>query len=478
MVFVCALLTPALIAVAVMLFGPWGVDERPHVVVCIDTLRADHTSVYGYERDTTPHLARIAADGLVLRSHYANATWTKPSVASMLTGLHPTAHGSREGQFINPRRDRESRAVDALSDKHDTLAEVFGEAGYVTGAHVTNINMLPKFGYAQGYDDYNFVRDATAVDHVNASDREAIAYARRNLADARKPQFVWVHIMSVHQYTSPAPSRPFACEAKTPIDRDAPAHGRVRDYEFLEDAVTDYDNSIHFVDGLVGELFDFVQNEVPNTVLCVTSDHGEEFYEHGGFEYGTTVYDEMVRIPGVFHGPLVPRGEVAGFSDSLDLFPSLLAIAGVTDAAERLPHGQRLFEGGVPSPGKEPVFAEQHDRTAHRRHTGLDGSGKFIRRQHKKTGEERFEFYSEAGRIEGENEFAGLPEGDSERYRGRLSDFESQARRWFEKYVGVLDRSTVGLRDFEAFRSLGYAGTSEVGREDGPLEGSEDRSED
>lgn len=75
-------------------------DARPNVViVSLDTLRADHTSVHGYDRDTKPNLRRIGEQGLVLRSHFANAPWTKPSVASLITGLHPSAHGSRVGQF-------------------------------------------------------------------------------------------------------------------------------------------------------------------------------------------------------------------------------------------------------------------------------------------------------------------------------------------------------------------------------------------
>ncbi len=75
-------------------------DTRPNIViVLVDTLRADHTSIHGYDRDTTPNLRRIGEQGLVLRSHFVIAPWTKPSVASLITGLHPSAHGSRVGQF-------------------------------------------------------------------------------------------------------------------------------------------------------------------------------------------------------------------------------------------------------------------------------------------------------------------------------------------------------------------------------------------
>ncbi len=89
-----------------------GPPSKPNLIlVLVDTLRADHTSVYGYERDTTPSLRRIAEEGLVFRSHFANAPWTKPSVASIVTGLHPSAHGSREGQFDSLRHIAKLKAA-------------------------------------------------------------------------------------------------------------------------------------------------------------------------------------------------------------------------------------------------------------------------------------------------------------------------------------------------------------------------------
>lgn len=138
-------------------------QPRPNVViVVIDTLRADHTSLHGYDRPTTPNLQRIADEGLVLRSHFANAPWTKPSVASMITGLHPSAHGSRVGQFETLQQIAALRAagatpsIEILSPEHTTLAERLRDAGYRTAAFVANFHLTPRFGYDQGYDEYRF----------------------------------------------------------------------------------------------------------------------------------------------------------------------------------------------------------------------------------------------------------------------------------------------------------------------------------
>ena len=433
--------------------GPAG-DDRPNiVVVCVDTLRADHCSLYGYSRPTTPNLERLAAEGFVARCFFANAPWTKPSVASYYTGLLPSAHGSRVGMFAAERK--EERTVEVLSDRHTTLAEALAAAGYRTAAYTTNFNMAPKFGYAQGFEDYGFVaeRGQRMVD----LDAEGMQFGLEMLQEREQdgaPRFLWLHLMSVHQYASPDSGRPFRSETSTAIPREARQAHRVERYPDLEAALDAYDHSILYVDRLIGKFFDAVR-ERSDTVLVVLADHGEEFLDHGGFEHGATLFREQLAVPFVAWGPGVPKGEMAGIADSLDLFPTLCALAGA-DCPD--PAGQGMFEpdGGVGA-GKEQSFAEQHQRTRYRRYSLLWDDRKLIREIDKKTGEADLRVLLDA-------RAGGRPVApryvDEERLAPFLAALEEQrakAERTLDEKVGEVETLLVTDEDLERLRALGYA---------------------
>ena len=156
--------------------------------------------------------------------------------------------------------------------------------------------------------------------------------------------------MAVHQYESPPAARLFTSKARTPIALDARQRWRVEKYGSLEKAVDAYDNAVVFTDRLVGELFNAIAARFPDTLLIVTSDHGEEFFDHGGYEHGLTLYNEVLWVPCVLWGPGVPRGEVAEVTDSLDLLPTIAAAAGTSLPAPAGPcplrsRGSRAGEG-------------------------------------------------------------------------------------------------------------------------------------
>ena len=429
-------------------------DGLPNVVVvCIDTVRADHTSLYGYERPTTPNLERIAAEGLVLGRHFANAPWTKPSVASIITGLHPSAHGSRVGQFT----EAEDQFVEVLSDENLTMAEVFQAAGYLTLAHVTNYNMLGRFGYDQGYDEYRFVEEATGDTKVNAADRAAVKFALEALEAEEGPVFAWVHMMSVHQYIAPPRYQRFhAPEGElTRIDEDAIAYGRVQEYDTVEGAVADYDNAILFTDALVGRLFDTIREEHPNTILLVTSDHGEEFYDHGGFEHASTLYNEMLLVPAVLWGPGVPTGRIEGITDSIDLLPTLVELATGRPAEGPFP-GVSVLDGGAPGNGKPATFAEQHHRSPYQRYSIVEDGAKLIRNERKRTGVVTYQLFRDAFAIEGK---AAGPRKAPE-LRERLSEVIDLMRRAAEahhaEHVGDTETEALSPEDLAELKALGY----------------------
>ena len=114
------------------------------LIYLVDTLRADRLGVYGYDKPTSPNLDALAGDGIVFSHGLAQSSWTRPSVASLLTGLHPRSHG------VNSR-------ADALSETATTLAVALGAAGYQTAAFVTNGNVSPTYGFDLGFDDFSYL---------------------------------------------------------------------------------------------------------------------------------------------------------------------------------------------------------------------------------------------------------------------------------------------------------------------------------
>jgi arylsulfatase A-like enzyme len=429
-------------------------EQPPNIVlVLVDTLRADHTSLYGYERATTPNLERIAAEGLVMRNHMASAAWTKPSVASIITGLHPSAHGSRVGLFKTMERLEEMRAkgrnptVDVLGESHECLAEALAGGGYHTAALINNFHLTPKFGYHQGYEDYRFTPG-------KFDDKGFIDATIQVLKDQDGPAFVWCHTMSVHQYINPEGFDVFKPEGATPIPADAPHAKRVKRYSDIETPVAEYDNSILYVDSLIGELFDYIKAEEPNTILIITADHGEEFFDHGSFEHGHTLYNELVRVPLVIWGPGVPVGEVTGITDSIDIFPTLLAAAGVTPTADL--DGQLLFEDGQATRGKLESFAEKHWDNGPKRFLLVREGGKLIVNQDQKTGEETFEFYADPMVDTDANVVESMDPAEVDRYRQRLQVLQDKAAQHFTDTVGDKEVTNLDAYDVQQLKELGY----------------------
>ena len=454
------LISAAVIIVSFIVFfnGFDSSQKKPNVVIIlVDTLRADHCSLYGYRRNTTPNLKRIAAKGLKLENHFANSPWTKPSVASIITGLLPTAHGSRIGQFED-LKEKKSPLVEVLNPGVKTLAETLKENGYSTHAFLSNWHLTPKFGYAQGYDDYYLQADWHFEGGVWKLDKKLMhstAEVLEKNKEKGKPVFIWCHLMSVHDYCSPTDSDKFLPERSTPIPKDAAQIRRVKDYDSIEKAVCDYDASILYVDRLVGELFDFIVTHAPNTIFIVTSDHGEEFYEHGGFDHSRTLYNEILRVPGVIWGPGVPTGVMTHMSDSIDLLPTILTYLGI-DVDSDL-KGSALFRGNNICREKEKeVFAEQHHFGHYKRFTLIRDGKKMIINRHKKTGEEIFEFYGDALDIEKKNIFDSMGREMVKQFKQIINRYKKENILYFKRKIGKRQYKNLDKEDIQRLRSLGY----------------------
>lgn len=268
--------------------------------VVVDTWRADHCSLYGYERPTTPHLDELARDALVFEDAISQCSWTAPAVASLLTGLYPTEHGVVHGEPLQPRQQ--------------TLMEHLQQAGLSTYALSTNPLIGPEDGYAQGVETFEYLPHLRA-DEVNQ-------YFLHWLDDRRGWRWgAYLHYMDPHDpYDAPAPAgRAFTDpgyqglfvqqgEALNDLFHTVnfghpPAHAYdAEDLAYLEAA---YDGEILFWDQQFGQLIAELRRrgELERTVVAITSDHGEEFAEHGMFKHGHQLYDESVRVPLVLYAP-------------------------------------------------------------------------------------------------------------------------------------------------------------------------------
>lgn len=329
---VAALLLPGLLGLA--LAAPRASSPGPAVApppnapnvvfVMIDTLRVDEVGAYNPEaaaRNQTPALDALAREGIVFSQAFAQASWTRPSVASALTGRFPSAHGS-------------THKDDALPDAAQTLAELLRAKGYRTAGIVTNYNLAPDFNFQQGFDDYVYLTpryflgadDTTAklalyqifrlvheryassghdVDRYYQDARrttdEALGWLDRRGTDRSRPFFLWVQYMDPHDpYFAHDGSGDVFGHA---INPNPPKSQRDRILEV-------YRQEIRYNDEHLGRLFDGLRQRglLDRSVVFVWADHGEEFLDHDDWWHGTTLYDEQVHVPLIVRLPRVsPR---------------------------------------------------------------------------------------------------------------------------------------------------------------------------
>ena len=320
--------------------------DGPNILVyMIDTLRADHLGAYGYERATSPNIDALAADGTLFLNAIAQSPWTKPSVASVLTGLNPQIHG------VNGRKD-------ALSLEATTLAELLWDAGYYTGAIYTNGN-LSHMGLGQGYKDYEHLRERmTRSIHVLSDELNEQAFRWLDRRDKAKPFFLYLHATDPHSPYTP-PDGYLERLGLEVVDPDAGLSEKVRelkrgevDEQQLADLVALYDAEIRFNDEQFGRLIAELKRQglYDSTLILVVSDHGEEFFDHGWWQHGKTLYQEQLGVPLIVR---FPNGEGAGNSieaiaQHIDIVPTILDVAGVEMPEGLTGRSLRGLLSGVP----------------------------------------------------------------------------------------------------------------------------------
>lgn len=319
----------------------------PIVLISLDTLRADHTSLYGYHLETTPTLEALARGATVYERAQASSPWTLPSHASMFTGLYPREHGARNyrPEELEPDGSPKPRP---LGSRPVTLAEVLGAAGYRTGAVVANEAYLaPRFGVARGFDDYEVVSGTCDVVNERALDWIDSCGDRRF--------FLFLNYMDTHlPYNSGrradgrrTPRSMRLMQALKPIV----LAGRSGDGgAMLRALVKDYDDAVRRLDAGLGELFAALSRRGlwDGALVVVTSDHGEFLGEHDLVEHGKDVYQGVAHVPLLVKAPDQEVGEVDGQWISHVHLPGLIldraGLAGLPAAAPlmRERSGERL----------------------------------------------------------------------------------------------------------------------------------------
>lgn len=339
--------------------------RRPDIVlITIDALRADHLSAYGYRRFTSPAIDRIAARGRVFTNATTQAPYTKAAVASLMSGLYPSAHKTITvtvaiDDAMTGRPTTATPSTDVLPSGITTLAEALHGSGYRTLGFTANPFLIDAFGFGQGFDVFEFYPggEFATVDRLIDG---AVAAVQQS---GGGPVFLWVHMMEPHSpYDPPAWADDlFALEGTPRLIPDLTAvppwleRGTPPDLRIYE---RDYDSEIAVADAGVGTLLRaFSQargGAAPLTVI--TADHGEQFLEHGGFEHNTTLYEELIRVPLIVSGPGLGAGIVDTPVELIDLFPTLLKLSG-SGAAIDLP-GRDLQEVISAAGSARPVYAE------------------------------------------------------------------------------------------------------------------------
>ncbi len=339
-------------------------DQSPPnvLLIVVDTLRADRLSFYGHVRDTSPEMKRLIADrGVVMEQAYAQAPWTLPSVASMMTGLDPA-------RFLD-----ENGHPWGLPEGAVTLAEVLSEAGYDTRAFVANPTLHEGNGFAQGFEHFETAPYDVASLRLHADSLDA--RIQPQLESLQEPFFLYAHYLDPHDpYENPEledGKSPFFPEYTGRL-RGTDVHGLYLRKLAMEDPEQDvkhlkalYDSEIRYVDRYIGEMLGALPEEtVAETLVVLSSDHGEELYDHGGWKHGESVYQEQIRVPLVFRwdGRLPAGRRVESTVRLLDVMPTVLDATGLLspELAESL-EGRSLLPMLEGERGEElPAFSRHH----------------------------------------------------------------------------------------------------------------------
>ena len=347
-----------------------GLKGKPNILwIVMDTVRADHLSCYGYHRNTTPNIDRIAGEGILFENAISAAPWTLPSHASMFTGMFPSKHGTDTEHLW-------------LEGNFQSIAEVLRAHGYSTFGYSNNPYVSHRNNLSQGFDSFEMtpygkvpenseladllkvnivkpeVQNILLMDDGASRTNEVV---KRWIADAHQaetPFFVFINYMEAHR-----PYHPPEAYAMPYLGKDVSFAKAMSVNQIPSDYITGqvemsdgdfdilcalYDGEISYLDFRMGQLFDYLRELeiLDDTVLIITSDHGENFGEHHLMGHLLCIYDTLLHVPLVIRYPAffeagLRIGEQAQLTD---IFPTILDIVAIDRDSEAI-QGYSLLKG-------------------------------------------------------------------------------------------------------------------------------------
>ena len=460
--------------------------KRPNVLIyMIDTLRADHASLYGYARDTTPFLKKLGTTGLVFENCQVQATWTKPSTASLLTSLYSFSHG-----IVND--------YDTIPKGAATMAGELRAAGYVTAGIVANPFAGRVSGLQRGFD---YLDEWAVIQRYrkDAEDRGTDSAAVNKIVfpwldeHREEPFFLYVHTTDPHapyrppagfeeKFANPAETADFNRTYKRLVDKREYGGGAVVNRagclrngvnpdRFLHQAIDRYDGEILHNDWSLEQLVAKLKQlgVLDNTLIVVVSDHGEEFWEHGWTAHGQSLYQELAHGVLVMWNPkLIPSARrVTEPVQLIDVMPTVLDLLSV-----KIPdvvQGQSLavFAKGQPFHRRGPVMTSRY-ASPHAKgfvpENGtdtvalLDSNWKLIYRDKaKEVGMNKLELYDRQSDPGDSNNVAAQHPAEAGRMMTEIAKW-LDAEKQIKSFLGRGAKATMDAKTLEQLRSLGYIG--------------------
>ncbi|MCK5687825.1 sulfatase-like hydrolase/transferase [Myxococcota bacterium] len=330
------------------------------ILVLVDTLRADALGAYGAKNHrgeaVSPHFDKFASEGILYKKCNAQASWTRPAVASIITGRHVEGHVTMS-------------KIARLPKELPTIASQLKKAGIKSGAVVTNYNLDESFGFSRGFEDFRYLEPARYLgappranklaaynvyrvvkERFFGGQREAKHFYRSapevnhqgfEILDTigNEPFFLWLHYMEPHD--------PY-------FDIDGPSYARVQmphpPVSAAKAMLKAYNDDVKLWDDGFGELLAGLKARGldDKVTVIVVADHGEEFGEHGGFYHGVTLYEEQLNVPLAIRGPGLTPAVISDLVRQIDLASTITALLGKEPAKSW--EGRDIFgEAPVPS---------------------------------------------------------------------------------------------------------------------------------
>lgn len=436
------------------------------ILITVDTLREDFVSCYNNQEAPTQNIDRLATDGILFSKVISPAPWTLPSLASMMTGLSPSVHMTKG-------------SASRLPDNLQTLSEYMRDQGYYTAAILSNQYLATPYNLSQGFLEYNAYPNKSIGDsfgmkllkiiipskfraRVTTGDLTelAIEWLRSN---HKKDFFLWIHYLDPH--APYAPPKEFLPSGNPPptvgtyFDKIHDIRGGYffPSYTEKEWIIKLYDSEVRYVDNYIGKLLETLKelNIYDDSLIILTSDHGEEFWEHGGYEHGHTLYNELLRVPLIIKLPQSGfKGRIDTIVQTHSIMPTILDICDINHDAKSLSVSSltSLWRENPKAYIEQPIISSSPIYYEDREALIFDGL-KYI---HSLT-TNREELYDLARDPEEQFSIAYVNQGALKKARDILREYD--ARAWKLRQYYQIDKGTqieLDEKTIQELRSLGY----------------------